>query len=422
MAKALEYANRIMRLARDTITVKYRFFDNALAKYRLSFEEGLNCYVADGETLTIDPMKLVMDYAEEPGFGIRLYLHIMLHGIFLHSYRYDKTNEAYWNLASDIAVENIVLEMMVPGAEMSRDDEQRTVLQRLKKWVPELTAEKLYREFAANGISMDSEALYKKLFVFDRHRPRVSYKEEPETIITEADWQKIAERVKAELDSFSKEGAGTDSVNANLKEATRQRYDYEAILRKFSVTGEEIKVNPDEFDYIYYTYGLSTYGNMPLIEPLEYTEDKKIKEFVVAIDTSASTRGEIVKNFLQKTYDILSQSGMLFMDVNIHIIMCDSKVESDTVIHNRNDLKIFKDSLEIKGFGATDFRPVFTYVDEMIEKKELTNLKGLIYFTDGFGIYPEKCHKYDVMFVYNGVDDMRPKTPAWAIEVVLEET
>ncbi len=421
-AKALDYANRIMRLARDSITVKYRFFDNALAKYKLSFEEGLGCYIADGEYLRIDPVKLVTDYAEEAGFGIRLYLHVMLHGIFLHAFRYDKPNEEYWNMACDIAVENIVLEMQVNGAESTRDDEQRTVIQRLRKWVPEITAEKLYREFAANGISMDSVSLYKRLFSYDRHRPRGSYKEEPETVITEADWQKIAERVKAELDSFSKDGAGGDSVNANLKEATRQRYDYEAILRKFAVTGEEIKINPDEFDYIYYTYGLSNYGNMPLIEPLEYTEDKRVKEFVVAVDTSASTRGELVKNFLQKTYDILSSSGMLFMDVNIHIIMCDSKVESDTVIYNQNDLKILKDSLEIKGFGATDFRPVFSYVNELIEKKELTHLKGLIYFTDGFGIYPEKAPMYDVMFAFSGADEMRPRIPSWAIEVVLEDT
>lgn len=421
ITQAEEYAFKIMRLARDTITVKYRFFDNALAKYRLEMVENLGGYVADGETLKIDPVKLVMDYAEDAGFGVRLYLHVMLHGIFLHAYRFDKTNEDYWNMASDIAVENIVLEMRVSGADLARDDEQRTIIQRLKKWVPELTAEKLYREFAANGVSRDARANYKRLFTFDTHRQRVTYKEEPETFLSEQDWKKIAERVKAELDSFSRSGDGGDSVNANLNEATRTRYDYESILRKFAVMGEEIKVNPDEFDYVYYTYGLSTYGNMPLIEPLEYTEDKKIREFVIAIDTSASCRGEIVKGFLQKSFDILKTTGLFATEVNIHVIMCDSRVTSDMVIKNQSDLASLKDNIEIRGFGATDFRPVFAYVDDMLEKKEMTNLKGVIYFTDGFGIYPEKCPGYDTMFVFNGVDAMRPKAPAWAIEVVLEE-
>ena len=54
------------------------------------------------------------------------------------------------------------------------------------------------------------------------------------------------------------------------------------------MSGEDMRVNDDEFDYVYYTYGLSLYGNLPLVEPLEYKDVNKIKEFVVAIDTSAA--------------------------------------------------------------------------------------------------------------------------------------
>ena len=64
------------------------------------------------------------------------------------------------------------------------------------------------------------------------------------------------------------------------------------------VMGESVQMNDDEFDYIYYTYGLERYGNMPLVEPLEYKDSKKVREFVIAIDTSASCRGALVKSFL----------------------------------------------------------------------------------------------------------------------------
>ena len=47
-----------------------------------------------------------------------------------------------------------------------------------------------------------------------------------------------------------------------------------------------MRLDPDEFDYVYYTYGLKLYRNMPLIKPLEYREVKRIQEFVIAIDTS----------------------------------------------------------------------------------------------------------------------------------------
>ena len=41
---------------------------------------------------------------------------------------------------------------------------------------------------------------------------------------------------------------------------------------------------------------------MPLIEPLEYKEVKRIKEFVIAIDTSGSVSGELVQKFIQTAH------------------------------------------------------------------------------------------------------------------------
>ena len=59
-------------------------------------------------------------------------------------------------------------------------------------------------------------------------------------------------------------------------------------------------MDDDSFDYNFYTYGLRLYGNMPLIEPLESKEVKKIEEFVIVIDTSMSCSGELVRKFLEE--------------------------------------------------------------------------------------------------------------------------
>jgi len=142
---------------------------------------------------------------------------------------------------------------------------------------------------------------------------------------------------------------------------------------------------------------------------------------VIAIDTSASCGKEIVRKFLHKTYDVLNTSNSFFEKVNIHIIQCDSKIQSDIKISNPKELDIIADDFTISGFGATDFRPVFDYVDGLIENKEFDNLKGLIYFTDGRGIYPAKAPAYDSMFVYNNHDELRPPAPYWAIKVELED-
>ena len=121
-------------------------------------------------------------------------------------------------------------------------------------------------------------------------------------------WKDIAERIQTDLETFSKQrGDQAGGLLQSLRAVNREKYDYTAFLKKFAVLGEAMKVNDDEFDYIFYTYGLKLHGNMPLIEPLEYKEVKRIREFVVAIDTSGSVAGELVQKFMQKTYNSSSK-------------------------------------------------------------------------------------------------------------------
>ena len=77
--------------------------------------------------------------------------------------------------------------------------------------------------------------------------------------------------------------------------------------------------------------------------------------------------------------------------------------------------------LELRGEGGTDFRPAFDYVSGLLEKKELYQLKGLIYFTDGQGIYPSKMPPYETAFVFLEEDYEDREVPPWAIKLVLEK-
>ena len=67
---------------------------------------------------------------------------------------------------------------------------------------------------------------------------------------------------------------------------------------------------------------------------------------------------------------------------------------------------------------------MFAYVDDAVERGDLVNLGGLIYFTDGQGTYPARKPDYDTAFVF--VDDASaaasPNVPAWAMKVELDET
>lgn len=73
-----------------------------------------------------------------------------------------------------------------------------------------------------------------------------------------------------------------------------------------------MQVDMDSFDPIYYHFGMETYGNMPLIEPLETKEMKKIEDFVIVIDTSMSCNGSLIRRFLEETYSVLAESESFF--------------------------------------------------------------------------------------------------------------
>ena len=104
--------------------------------------------------------------------------------------------------------------------------------------------------------------------------------------------------MQTELELRDKEaGEGADAMREQIKAANRSRRSYGDFLRRFCVTREEVHLDPDEFDLNFYTYGLSVYGNLPLIEPLETRESKKIEELALVIDTSYSTSGELCGPF-----------------------------------------------------------------------------------------------------------------------------
>ena len=103
------------------------------------------------------------------------------------------------------------------------------------------------------------------------------------------EWERVFRNVKKDKETVEKgQGRSIASVTDVLGRIEGDNNDYTDFLMKFAKLQEEVRVNDDEFDYIYYTYGMQLYENMPLIEPLEYKETLKIYDFVIAIDTSGS--------------------------------------------------------------------------------------------------------------------------------------
>ena len=82
----------------------------------------------------------------------------------------------------------------------------------------------------------------------------------------------------------------------------------------------------------------------------------------------------------------MKQEESFFKKINLHIIQCDAEVQQDVKITTQAEFDEYIKTMQLHGFGGTDFRPAFRYVNSLIEEKKLKNMRGLLYFTDGKGI------------------------------------
>lgn len=467
----------VLILARNTLIVKFRFLDIALG--RLEFTPADDTTIAtDGSRLIYGPKYILRCFRDERERPAHDYLHVILHCIFSHMFVGERIDQELWDLSCDIAVENTIYDLGIRLASGDpRQYAQRAETERLRAEVKKLTAEKIYHYYKEAGIPGFETERLRGVFASDDHskwyiknrgenqgRGRsvpenntrnneerglfdqtgggvreddddlliLEYEMEssnPESLYSmqmpleeaEEEWRKIAEKIQEDLETFSREQGDTaGGLMQNLSEVNRERYDYSSFLRKFSVLGENMVINDEEFDYIYYTYGLKLYENMPLIEPLEYKEVKRIREFVIAVDTSASTSGHLVQRFLQKTYTILKSTENFFSHINVHIIQCDAAIQEHVKITTEEEFDSYISTMSIRGLGGTDFRPVFNFVDALIDAGEFRDLKGLVYFTDGCGTFPDRKPGYETAFVFLDNEYNDPNVPPWAIKLVLQ--
>ncbi len=412
----------ILCAARDELYFSMRFLDVALSSFVYQMDSSVSPFGTDGAVMYFHPQQLGGLLRENRILVNRGYLHMVFHCIFRHMFK-RTDDERYWDLSCDIAAEHLIDGCDKRPVRWSRSLLRRETYRKLETGGRVMNAERIFRELKAWELTEKELSRLEEEFRTDDHRywenRGPERKKEPEL---SRKWQEINEKMETDLETFSKEASEENgSFLGQLRVENRERQDYREFLRKFSVLREEMGTDPDTFDYGFYSYGLTLYGNMPLIEPLETREVRRIADFVIVIDTSMSCSGTLVRRFLEETYSVLKQNDSYFRRVNVHIIQCDEKVHSDVKITSEKELKKYMDQFELYGEGGTDFRPAFAYVDELLGRGEFDDLKGLIYFTDGYGIYPSRMPPYKTAFVFLEEDYRDADVPAWAIRLVLRE-
>ncbi|SEM60183.1 Predicted metal-dependent peptidase [Butyrivibrio sp. ob235] len=451
-------ANKIWTSVKTELLLSMRFMAPALSILEIRRDMSTTSVGTDAVSVLYNPNYVFKTYVEDPNKLNRTYLHMLMHCMFRHMYRASEYPDAeLWDLACDIAVESILDSMDYQCIYRVSSDLRERWYGKLTEELKVLTAEKIYsfleknvewniRDSGSANENLITEDTWNRLvreFKLDDHSfwDRLENKEEEPQKEDKPDidmqmqmrlrrankkevedaWKNTAKRIKSDIASLGDEkSTETGSLKFYLKADTQDKTYYTDFLNQIAVVREEIRIDPDSFDYGLYNYGMEIYGNMPLIEENEYSETHKVDELVIAIDTSASCSEELVQSFLNETAGILRSSENFFREIHVHIIECDNKIQNDLTINHPEEMEHYADRFEISGGYGTDFRPVFSYVDDLRKKGELKHLRGLMYFTDGFGDYPEKPTDYDTAFVFpSDKETGADKMPNWAIQLYI---
>ena len=460
---------RVLNASRTELYIDMRFFGSALNSLGYEMDLSTTTVGTDAVNIRFNPSHVLRLFVEEPGKLNRTYLHMLLHCIFMHMYtsaRYE--NERLFDICADIVVESILDGMDYQCIYRVSSDYRDRWIETLEKELKVLTVERLYKYFSEDHpldifeleklereFALDDHGFWTRLQDSqepdkqdenheDKEMPPMDDYQSPQANNQKDDdgkkktkyinphrlkkiqnaqknWDKEGKRIQTEIETIGKEHSERlGRLTWLLKIQNTSHTDYKEFLGRFKVLREEGGIDLDSFDYGMYSFGMDFYGNMPLIEENEFREVKKIQELVIAIDTSASCKDSLVQRFLNETAAILLGEDNFFQRIRICVIQCDNQVQRTDFIENKDEMNKYSSEIHVEGGYGTDFRPVFEYVEELKSEKKFENLKGLIYFTDGFGIFPDKPTTYDTAFVFAQDEDYDDeKVPDWALKLYI---
>ena len=466
-----ETGKRVLGASRTELYIDMRFFGAALNSLGYEMDLSTTTVGTDAVNIRFNPSHVLRLFVEEPGKLNRTYLHMLLHCIFMHMYTSaNYSDERLFDICADIVVESILDGMDYQCIYRVSSDYRDRWYELLEKEVKVLTVEKLYRYFSEeHELDIFEIEKLEREFALDDHgfwsrlTDQPDQNNDPDKKDSQDDkemppldedfqnpmgdesedtkkktkyinprrlqqikdakknWDKEGKRIQTEIETIGKEHSDRlGKLTWLLKVQNTTRTDYREFLKRFKVLREEGGVDLDSFDYGMYSFGLDHYGNMPLIEENEFREVKKIQELVIAIDTSASCKDSLVQRFLNETAAILLDGDNFFQKIKICVIQCDNQIQRTDFIDNTDEMNKYSSEIHVEGGYGTDFRPVFEYVEELKSQSKFENLKGLIYFTDGYGEYPDKPTTYDTAFIFAQDEDYDDeKVPDWALRLYI---
>jgi predicted metal-dependent peptidase len=341
---------------------------------------------------------------------IGLLFHEMLHCLWLHMFRFLHANHMYANIACDIVINRFVkslsrysvyiaLPANPPGGQIIFTDEygdnsEEIIYNEIIQEEEEEGKGKGKDKGKSKGDGKGKWTKYKGPgdFTDPPPNPPTPEDEEDEEGSSKGKGKTPADVAK-ELKEKWEQTQQSISQTARLKgdfpgglieqlENTKTSIDWLAILQRFLLNTSSSDVSEELFDRRF--LGEEMY--------IEAIDSPQVEDIVFAKDTSGSMEGL----WLSQTCSEIQAAMQAVKIKRCWVLDIDAAMQGIIKEHGPNDQIDFS----AKGRGGTDFRPPFDWA-----KKECpTTPKALIYFTDGWGPFPEEAPAYPVLWMTFGLE------------------
>lgn len=273
-----------------------------------------------------------------------------------HEERGEKKSSRVWDLATDYAINSMLLQngfILPPEAPY------------------DMQFEGMYAEEIYKLLSNDSD--------IDEEDSSDEQDSEDNNNNTENRLEKKLEKayLKSLFDKMNRESLLPEGLERVIPSYFKNRIDWKERLRRYinEFMKSSYRFMPPNSKHLYRGYAL----------PSLYSDTIEI---VVAIDVSGSIDEESLGIFFSELESIM----MTFGEYAIDVITCDYKIRG--VSRYTTAEPIIRPTLE--GGGSTDFRPLFDYVSKAID-----NPKLIIYFSDAQGVFPDDTPNIDTLWILN---------------------
>ncbi len=353
--------------AKAKLLVDYPYFGTLASKLELVVNDNIEAFKCDGKTLEYND-----DYlrALEIGEIEFMLANGAMHKTLSHESRKKKRSGWLWQMATDMAINDMLVEN---GLELPYGAQYRVRFRGMY-------AEEIYEELKSDMIRQednleyeadDSEDVQKNTDETQKERPEQTQEELQEAILQEQLW---AEEAISLLAGEVKKGEAPKAIERFFTLENFGKIDWR----------EELKVAIDRFHKDDYMLIPPSKKFLYLGIYLPSCVSNRLK-LVIAVDSSASVDEQLLNEFLSEINFLMSLVG----NYEITLLVCDDKIQTQRTFYSGDTLEC-----PLVGGGATDFRAVFSFIEE-----ELQDTKLLLYFTDLEGKFPLVAPSYHVKWI-----------------------